>query len=218
MRAGQGAASRQRPAAHPGLSRTAVIINEFGEIGLDHELVISTTETMVLLQSGCMCCALRGDLEKRRKSRPLCPAGGGVFSLTPGHSAPWCWCASAPARPRAPCSSRWRTKPASPIWWSGPRSSRPSRRRCSTTAQRGTRQIQLAGDLVPSVVHRLSDLSAPLASVGNRGDPPPDGRGEEFHQATPTPDPHSPHPPKPRDMFVRDLHLDTIKVKGRDFR
>ncbi|WP_062562739.1 CobW family GTP-binding protein [Paracoccus aminovorans] len=47
---------------HPDFGRTAVIINEFGEIGLDHELVVSTTETMVLLQSGCMCCALRGDL------------------------------------------------------------------------------------------------------------------------------------------------------------
>lgn len=47
---------------HPDFGRAAVIINEFGEIGLDHELVVSTTETMVLLQSGCMCCALRGDL------------------------------------------------------------------------------------------------------------------------------------------------------------
>lgn len=46
----------------PDFGRTAVIINEFGEIGLDHELVVSTTENMVLLQSGCMCCALRGDL------------------------------------------------------------------------------------------------------------------------------------------------------------
>lgn len=47
---------------HPDFGRTAVIVNEFGEIGLDHELVVSTTETMVLLQSGCMCCTLRGDL------------------------------------------------------------------------------------------------------------------------------------------------------------
>lgn len=47
---------------HPDFGRTAVIVNEFGEVGLDHELVVSTTETMVLLQSGCMCCALREDL------------------------------------------------------------------------------------------------------------------------------------------------------------
>lgn len=47
---------------HSDFGRTAVIVNEFGEIGLDHELVVSTTESLVLLQSGCMCCALRGDL------------------------------------------------------------------------------------------------------------------------------------------------------------
>lgn len=47
-----------------GLARTAVIINEFGEIGLDHELVESSTEDLVLLQSGCLCCSIRGDLVK----------------------------------------------------------------------------------------------------------------------------------------------------------
>lgn len=49
---------------HPGFARTAVIVNEFGEIGLDHELVLCSTESMVLLQSGCMCCTLRGDLQE----------------------------------------------------------------------------------------------------------------------------------------------------------
>lgn len=47
---------------HSDFSRTAVIVNEFGEIGLDHELVLSSTESMVLLRSGCLCCGLRGDL------------------------------------------------------------------------------------------------------------------------------------------------------------
>ena len=47
---------------HPGFGRTAVIVNEFGEIGLDHELVVSSNDSMVLLQSGCLCCSLRGDL------------------------------------------------------------------------------------------------------------------------------------------------------------
>lgn len=47
---------------HPDLARTAVIINEFGEIGLDHELVETATENPVLLQSGCLCCTIRGDL------------------------------------------------------------------------------------------------------------------------------------------------------------
>ena len=46
----------------PGLGRTAVVVNELGAVGLDHELVVATTETMVLLQSGCVCCTVRGDL------------------------------------------------------------------------------------------------------------------------------------------------------------
>src|SRR5580704_19545518 len=46
----------------PALAETAVIINEFGEIGLDHLLVKSVREGVVLLQSGCLCCTLRGDL------------------------------------------------------------------------------------------------------------------------------------------------------------
>jgi G3E family GTPase len=46
----------------PTLSDTAVIINEFGEIGLDHLLVRKIEDGVVLLQSGCLCCTLRGDL------------------------------------------------------------------------------------------------------------------------------------------------------------
>src|SRR4029453_5601721 len=46
----------------PALAGTAVIINEFGEIGLDHLLVKAIDDNMVLLQSGCLCCTLRGDL------------------------------------------------------------------------------------------------------------------------------------------------------------
>ncbi len=46
----------------PELAGTLVIINEFGEIGLDHELVERSNEDMVLLQSGCLCCTIRGDL------------------------------------------------------------------------------------------------------------------------------------------------------------
>ncbi len=46
----------------PALAETAVIVNEFGEIGLDHLLVRPIREGVVLLQSGCLCCTLRGDL------------------------------------------------------------------------------------------------------------------------------------------------------------
>ena len=46
----------------PELSRTAVIVNEFGEIGLDHLLVADAKEDIVELNSGCLCCTVRGDL------------------------------------------------------------------------------------------------------------------------------------------------------------
>src|SRR6266850_648858 len=46
----------------PALADTVVIINEFGEIGLDHLFVKSIGDNMVMLQSGCLCCTLRGDL------------------------------------------------------------------------------------------------------------------------------------------------------------
>jgi G3E family GTPase len=47
---------------NPALAETAVVINEFGDIGLDHLLVEYVSDTMVLLQSGCLCCTTRGDL------------------------------------------------------------------------------------------------------------------------------------------------------------
>jgi G3E family GTPase len=46
----------------PALNETAVIINEFGEVSLDHLLVEYVSDNMVLLQSGCLCCTMRGDL------------------------------------------------------------------------------------------------------------------------------------------------------------
>ncbi|MDF2620067.1 MAG: cobalamin synthesis protein [Xanthobacteraceae bacterium] len=46
----------------PGLADTAVLINEFGEIGLDHLLVQHFDDSTVLLASGCLCCSVRGDL------------------------------------------------------------------------------------------------------------------------------------------------------------
>jgi len=46
----------------PALRNTAVIVNEFGEIGLDHLLIETAFEDAVLLKSGCICCTVRGDL------------------------------------------------------------------------------------------------------------------------------------------------------------
>jgi G3E family GTPase len=46
----------------PEFSRTAVIINEFGEIGLDHELIEASEDSLIELQTGCLCCKIRNDL------------------------------------------------------------------------------------------------------------------------------------------------------------
>ena len=42
--------------------KTAVLVNEFGEIGIDNELVVSTDEDMVELSNGCICCSINGEL------------------------------------------------------------------------------------------------------------------------------------------------------------
>jgi len=47
---------------HPEMGETAVIVNELGEIGIDHHIVSRVDERTVLLASGCLCCTLRGDL------------------------------------------------------------------------------------------------------------------------------------------------------------
>jgi G3E family GTPase len=52
----------------PGMQRTVVLINEFGEIGLDHLLVERVDESVVLLQSGCICCSIRDDLSGALRS------------------------------------------------------------------------------------------------------------------------------------------------------
>ena len=46
----------------PAFAHCAVLINEFGEVGIDHHLVESVEGDVVLLQSGCICCTIRGDL------------------------------------------------------------------------------------------------------------------------------------------------------------
>ena len=46
----------------PALGDVAVIVNEFGEIALDHLLIEHSEENIALLRSGCLCCAVRGDL------------------------------------------------------------------------------------------------------------------------------------------------------------
>lgn len=79
---------------HPSLSNSAVIINEFGEVGIDHLLVSTPAENMVLLNSGCLCCTVRGDLVEtladlyvKRESGQV-PAFGNVIIETTGLADP----------------------------------------------------------------------------------------------------------------------------------
>jgi G3E family GTPase len=46
----------------PEMAATAVIVNEFGEVGIDHLLVEKATDDVVLMSSGCLCCTVRGDI------------------------------------------------------------------------------------------------------------------------------------------------------------
>jgi G3E family GTPase len=48
--------------AHPDMGETAVIVNELGDVAIDHHLLRRVDERTVVLDSGCVCCTLRGDL------------------------------------------------------------------------------------------------------------------------------------------------------------
>jgi len=49
---------------HPDMRRVAVVINEMGEIGIDHDLVTVSSENITLLANGCICCSVRTDLQE----------------------------------------------------------------------------------------------------------------------------------------------------------
>jgi G3E family GTPase len=84
----------RRMLAAPELACTAVLINELGEIGLDHLLVQRVEETLVLLQSGCICCSIRGDLSSAmrellsRRERGEIPAFDRLVVETTGLADP----------------------------------------------------------------------------------------------------------------------------------
>jgi G3E family GTPase len=84
----------RRLLANPAARDTAVIVNEFGEVGLDHLLVEAAEEDTVLLGNGCLCCATHGDLVRalrslldRRERREL-PAYERVIVETSGLADP----------------------------------------------------------------------------------------------------------------------------------
>ena len=60
------------------LARTLVLVNEFGEVGLDHELLTPIEDdTLVAVDSGCICCTIRADLVQTLSEAPWRYARGG---------------------------------------------------------------------------------------------------------------------------------------------
>lgn len=53
---------------HPDMAGTALLINEFGTVGIDHHLVEAVDDTMLILDSGCLCCSVKGDFIQALKS------------------------------------------------------------------------------------------------------------------------------------------------------
>jgi len=84
----------QRLLAHPGLGETAVIVNELGEVAIDHHLLRRVDERTVVLGNGCVCCTLRGDLADElrdllgRRERGEIPPFGRVVVETTGLADP----------------------------------------------------------------------------------------------------------------------------------
>ncbi|MEE2774982.1 MAG: GTP-binding protein [Pseudomonadota bacterium] len=77
------------------LRGSMVLINEFGDIGLDHEIVREVTEDVLLLSSGCLCCSLKGDLRDELtgivddlNSGKLPPVSGPIIIETTGLADP----------------------------------------------------------------------------------------------------------------------------------
>jgi len=65
----------------PEFSGSAVIVNEFGDIGLDHLLVESALDQMVLMDNGCLCCTVRGDLVDTLRHMLLRSQNGSIPSF-----------------------------------------------------------------------------------------------------------------------------------------
>ena len=63
---------------HPRMAETAVLVNEFGEIGIDHLLVEALDDDVLLLAAGCLCCTIREDMVASLRSLFERRAGGQV--------------------------------------------------------------------------------------------------------------------------------------------
>jgi len=80
--------------SQPGMADTALIINEFGEIGLDNLLIESAIENTLVLENGCICCSIRGDLVDTvndlfsKRQNELIPAFSRILIETTGLAQP----------------------------------------------------------------------------------------------------------------------------------
>ncbi len=63
---------------HPEMTKAAVVVNEFGEIGIDYDLVERSDETIIQLENGCLCCTVKGDLIDTFRDLYLQRKGGKV--------------------------------------------------------------------------------------------------------------------------------------------
>lgn len=66
----------------PEMAGVAVLVNEFGEVGIDHHLVDKVDDQLMLLDSGCLCCAMQGDLIGALKSLALRGARREIAPIT----------------------------------------------------------------------------------------------------------------------------------------
>ena len=146
----------------PELARTAVLVNEFGEIGLDHLLVEKLDDNTVLLNAGCLCCTVRGDLA--RVLREMLPRArrdeisrdhhrnhrAGGPGADPGHVD------DRPGRRRGLPARR-----------HGDRGRRGQRRwRISTSTTEAIRQVAVADRLILSKADLADTASLPRAADG----------------------------------------------------
>jgi hypothetical protein len=120
--------------------RYAVIVNEFGEVGIDNDLIVGADEEVFEMNNGCVCCTVRGDLirvlsglMKRRAPRPAA-ASTRSSSKPPAWPIPARWL--RPSSSTKTCAPR-RNSTASPPW------STPSTCRCAWPTAGGCRADRL---------------------------------------------------------------------------
>jgi G3E family GTPase len=72
----------KRLLTRPEMNRVAVIVNEFGEVGIDNELIAEVSENMTLLSNGCLCCTVRTDLEETLRELFIKRRAGEIIDFT----------------------------------------------------------------------------------------------------------------------------------------